>query len=119
MATRNGRDVVEVVDEIMMGKISAPPAVRLDAAKWIAERIWGKAPDIVAHVDATGGNAFLERMSASELRAFYEGVTAIRTIASAPASTQIPAALATVTAAPAPASAPKPSDSDAPASEDT
>ena len=78
MATRSGRDVVETVDKILMGEIDAPAAVRLDAAKWIAERIWGKAPDVSLNVNADVTETILGQLDRSELRAFFEGVSALR-----------------------------------------
>lgn len=78
MATRSGRDVVETVDKIMMGEIDAPAAVRLDAAKWIGERIWGKAPDLTVNLNADATETILGQLDRQELRAFFEGVSALR-----------------------------------------
>lgn len=46
-ATRNGQEAVDVAVAILKGEIQAPASVRLDAVKWVSDRIAGRAPETV------------------------------------------------------------------------
>lgn len=51
--SQDGTVIARFVMSLVTGDEPAPPAVRLDAARWLAERAYGKTPDLVVTASAT------------------------------------------------------------------
>jgi hypothetical protein len=61
--TKDGQQIIDVFKKIALGQLRATTRDRLDAARWIAERMWGKTPDVVI----TGTMSPEQQAIASEL----------------------------------------------------
>lgn len=83
--TNDGQDILELFADVMKGRIKGTPRDRLDAAKELSNRLWGKAPEMVVNLSAHGslGEAAAE-MADVHLESLARALTATSPMAQLP-----------------------------------
>jgi len=67
-ATRDGDDIIEVVVQVLKDR-SARNADKLEAARWLGDRLYGRAPEIIANAKVDLSATALGELTREQLEA--------------------------------------------------